>query len=69
VRREVGASREELLWSGAGPVAQEHWCEANQNHRGVAHLHMILRLPPPWKPLVDVDDARRAVAELSEKEI
>ena len=30
---------------------------------------MILRLPPPWKPLVYVLDAIRAVEELSEQEI
>ena len=67
MRRGVGAATG--YWSGGGPVALEHWCDSIQNHREVAHLDMILRLPPPWKPCVDVDDARGAVAELFEKEI
>ena len=38
-------------------MAEEHGRDAQKQHRGVARLHVVFRLPSPSQPLVERDDA------------
>jgi len=46
-------------------VAEEHGSHAQKQHRRVARLHVVFRLPSPSKPLVEPDDA--SWAELAQR--